>query len=333
MSKPPIGVLGGGIIGITTGIVLLRSGYRVTLYAKELVAHSVSAAAGAMWLPIWASDPTVVSSNHNHSMATWSSEGWHSLQNALGKNSGVEWMTAREMFAEEILPPPYLASLLPGFQCGYDDRLPSGYRFNWSFTTLLIHPHAYLEFLLTIFTTLGGRIMLRLVDINNIAVLPEPILVNSLGLGARDFVDDPGLIPVKGQLVFHKPVRLQFIMAAGDFVVLPRRDALVLGSLFHTEYDDIEATEANTELIWDTISRWCTKKPGDIGIPQGALRRDSILGTIACLRPFRRQGPRVEHEHLMGKEIIHNYGHGGSGFTIGWGCANSVRQIVDSLVL
>ena len=40
-----------------------------------------------------------------------------------------------------------------------------------------------------------------------------------------------------------------------------------------------------------------------------------------CTRPFRAQGPRIEPERIGDKLVIHNYGHGGSGWSLSWGSA------------
>lgn len=48
-------------------------------------------------------------------------------------------------------------------------------------------------------------------------------------------------------------------------------------------------------------------------------QRDRIQGIYACTRPFRHAGPRVEVEPLGTKLIVHNYGHGGTGWSLSWG--------------
>ena len=47
-----------------------------------------------------------------------------------------------------------------------------------------------------------------------------------------------------------------------------------------------------------------------------------------CTRPFRAAGPRIEAEHLGGKLLIHNYGHGGAGWSLSWGSAARVLQLL-----
>ena len=55
----------------------------------------------------------------------------------------------------------------------------------------------------------------------------------------------------------------------------------------------------------------------------------SRLGRITvCSRPFRGAGPRMEAERLDGKLLIHNYGHGGSGWSLSWGAAELVLQLL-----
>ncbi|WP_242400892.1 hypothetical protein [Acetobacter okinawensis] len=39
---------------------------------------------------------------------------------------------------------------------------------------------------------------------------------------------------------------------------------------------------------------------------------DQIMDIKVCLRPFRPAGPRMDVEHVAGKTVVHNYGHGGS---------------------
>ena len=48
---------------------------------------------------------------------------------------------------------------------------------------------------------------------------------------------------------------------------------------------------------------------------------DRIFRITVCLRPFRAAGPRMDVETLGDKTIVHNYGHGGSGWSLSWGSA------------
>jgi glycine/D-amino acid oxidase-like deaminating enzyme len=46
---------------------------------------------------------------------------------------------------------------------------------------------------------------------------------------------------------------------------------------------------------------------------------DRVFDITVCLRPFRAQGPRIEAEEIGQTLVVHNYGHGGSGWSLSWG--------------
>lgn len=57
---------------------------------------------------------------------------------------------------------------------------------------------------------------------------------------------------------------------------------------------------------------------------------DRIISTNVCTRPFRAIGPRIEAETMGTKSIIHNYGHGGSGWSLSWGTAALAESLITS---
>jgi glycine/D-amino acid oxidase-like deaminating enzyme len=80
----------------------------------------------------------------------------------------------------------------------------------------------------------------------------------------------------------------------------------------------------------------CTRGPSDaergsMSAPALQLQRlrasgDRITNITVCTRPFRPQGPRLEVERLAGKTVVHNYGHGGSGWSLSWGSSAIATQ-------
>jgi len=53
---------------------------------------------------------------------------------------------------------------------------------------------------------------------------------------------------------------------------------------------------------------------------------DRLFDVTVCIRPFRTKGPNLDVEHIGGATVIHNYGHGGSGWSLSWGSANIAVQ-------
>ena len=99
-------------------------------------------------------------------------------------------------------------------------------------------------------------------------------------------------------------------------------------------------------LASSSLLEGCTARPGAApptlhaydAVPPLALIRahaDRLNKITVCLRPFRAQGPRIEAERIAlagspraqpspdgrDKLIVHNYGHGGSGWSLSWGSA------------
>ena len=61
------------------------------------------------------------------------------------------------------------------------------------------------------------------------------------------------------------------------------------------------------------------------------IDKPTVLAERVGLRPFRRSGVRLERDRLRdGRTVIHNYGHGGAGFTLSWGCAREVLEVAVS---
>ena len=79
--------------------------------------------------------------------------------------------------------------------------------------------------------------------------------------------------------------------------------------------------------------------PNDRPLPSFAPVRasaDRLFDITVCLRPFRAAGPRLDTEMLGDTLVVHNYGHGGSGWSLSWGSgtlavakamANSPREV------
>jgi glycine/D-amino acid oxidase-like deaminating enzyme len=66
---------------------------------------------------------------------------------------------------------------------------------------------------------------------------------------------------------------------------------------------------------------------GPVPLPLIRATPDRIISLTVCTRPFRPNGARIEKEKLGRKTIVHNYGHGGSGWSLSWGSATLATRL------
>ena len=96
---------------------------------------------------------------------------------------------------------------------------------------MLIEPNTYLPAMTQDFHIAGGQIQVReFRDLGELQNLPQRVLVNCTGLGAKALFNDPELTPLKGQLTILLPQpEIQYCTLAGDTYMFPRSDGILLG--------------------------------------------------------------------------------------------------------
>ncbi len=232
-----VAVLGCGVVGLATGRLLQQMGKDVTIYAKALPPETTSNSAGGLWLPYSLFDPGRETPEFHQQYLQSVKFSYAYFQQFAGEDYAVRWtpsyVVTDEAFSEtEMLGPkgpfpeafPELRDLQPS-----EHRFP--YRYVRQFRAMLIEPHPYLRALLRDFRLAGGRVVLQeFHDIAEITKLPEPVVLNCTGLGARALFSDEELIPIKGQLTFLLPQpEVNYIVLADELYMFPRRDGIVLG--------------------------------------------------------------------------------------------------------
>jgi D-amino-acid oxidase len=76
-----------------------------------------------------------------------------------------------------------------------------------------------------------------------------------------------------------------------------------------------------------TLAGCSTTRDSSLALAPIRARTDRIFDIAVCLRPFRPAGPRVETERLGSTLVVHNYGHGGSGWSLSWGSSARAVQL------
>lgn len=317
MDKKEILVLGAGVSGLSTGILLLKRGYQVTIWAKDLPPNTTSNKAGAFWYPYL--------SNPKEKVTKWSKVTLDYLKRELvpDPKSGCLIRTVTEVF-DKKMGDPWWKDAVDSYRRPTQDELPDGYIDAYQIEAVMMDTTIYMGYLVEMFKRLGGKIIQ--ITVNNIkeALDKYNVVVNCTGLGSRKLFNDNSIYPVRGQIVRVKPNGFDQVIADDAAhnnltYIIPRINDIVLGGTAQVNDWNLEVDPKDTEDI--------LRKVGDI-IPQ--FKNVEIIGESVGLRPGRDE-IRLETENFSGKTVIHNYGHGGSGFTLSWGCAQEVATLVSSL--
>lgn len=314
MTEAPVLVIGAGVQGLTCGVVLAEAGIRVRIRTAERPRGTTSAVAGAMWSPPMADPP-----ERTQYWATISHAEFTAL--ARDPDTGVHLSEGRIASRTRLGAAPE-AKLIPDLRrCGPDD-LPDGFADGFRGTVPLIDMPRYLDYLVARFRDAGGEILRSAVQSCSEAIDESRTVVNCSGLGAHELIGDPGVYPVYGQLaVVRNPGVEEYFMEItdrGELVsVMPHGDRLLLGGVKYAH-------------DWHTRPR--------AGVREGILRRCAaldprladveVLDDLAGLRPGR-QAVRVQLERYSGGRLVHNYGHGGNGVALSWGCAYEVAELLE----
>ena len=74
-------------------------------------------------------------------------------------------------------------------------------------------------------------------------------------------------------------------------------------------------------------SSWRTRDGAHGVVPAYQPTLDRLIGITVCSRPFRAAGPRIELERIGQQNVIHSYGHGGSGWSLSWGSGEVATRL------
>ena len=308
-----VAIVGAGVSGLTCGVVFAERGFRTTVLAEQIGQQTTSGAAGALWFPYDAEPADKV--------IPWSLATYKVLVDlAQDSKSGVsiielrqycrageiqipDW--ARDLDARDVLDRPQAGDY--NFSSGFSLRVP------------LMNTTSYLDYLADRFQKSGGEIFSvrfnKLEDVD-----PKfDLVINCAGIGARELAQDVELEPHRGQVaIVPKIENLKCAIVCDDdplMYAIPRTNDCVFGGT-NAVSNDLNPDPKTTKAIVAECSRVLK------------IENPRVLRERVGLRPFRKSGVRLERQKLRdGRTVIHNYGHGGSGFTLSWGCAKAVLQI------
>jgi D-amino-acid oxidase len=327
MSAKSVAIVGAGVTGLTCGVVFAERGYRTSIFAKETGRQTTSGAAAAVWFPyhVEPAERVIPLALETYQVL---------LDLARFPESGVSIIESRQFLRTgEIEIPDWaiplgaqrLSSVATGLWPVQDYAQPGGYSFasGFSLRVPLMDTTIYLDYLAARFQKAGGEIHanVRFEKLEDVDTKFD-LVINCAGIGARELVRDADLEPHRGQIAIVPKIEgLSCAVVCDDaplMYAIPRANDCVFGGTNDLS-DNLAADHATTSRIIAECSRVLN------------IEQPRVLAERVGLRPFRRSGVRLESDRLAdGRTVIHNYGHGGAGFTLSWGCAREVLEAAVS---
>jgi D-amino-acid oxidase len=317
INKNKILVLGCGVSGLSTGILLLKKGCPITIWAKDLPPSTTSNKAAAFWYPYLC--------NPKGKASEWAKETLIYFRNEILKdcNSGCLNRTTIEVFDKHV-GDPWWKNAVNGYEKLTRKDLPNGYKDGYKIEGIVIDTSIYMDYLVEMFKHLGGQLIQRKVKDIQEPLEEYEVVVNCTGLGSQELFDDKKIYPVRGQTVKVKPNGFDLVIADdeghnGLAYIVPRVKDIVLGGTAQHNNKSLKVDPEDTKEI---LRKCATIRP--------EFKNVEIISESVGLRPVRDE-IRLEPESVSSKFVIHNYGHGGAGFTLSWGCAQNVVEIIEKL--
>ena len=230
-------VLGCGAVGLASARVLQQRGADVTIYAKDLPPQTTSNIAGGQWAPTSVMDRARRTPESDALLARAARLSHRAYQRLPAAEFGIRWLENYILShapLEEWWEQGLVRDLYPDARDLTPREHPFPAPYARRFTTMLIEPPIYLSAMLRDVRLAGGRVVVReLSGREQLQELPEPVIVNCTGLGAKALFGDEELEPVKGQLTFLLPQpEVDYIVITDGLYMFPRRDGILLGGTF-----------------------------------------------------------------------------------------------------
>ncbi|GMT14852.1 hypothetical protein PFISCL1PPCAC_6149, partial [Pristionchus fissidentatus] len=326
-SMLPVAIVGEGVIGLSTALALLEAipKVKLTIFSDRPFEKTCSFGPAGLFRM---DDPR----NREIGLLSFARFA-HLYRTRSGDETGIKLLSGTIMSDDR--------SKLESQEKAYGDTV---YNFRWLgerekndlfpnpakhaifFTTFASEANRYMPFLRKEINKYGDAVEWKQQKIEKLEQLGDQyeVVVNCGGLDAGKLAgDDDTMYPIRGvALRIDAPWHKHFHYKDFDTFTIPMNDAVTLGSLKQKGRSDMVITDEDRR---DILERYEKIHP--------AIKGSKILYEWIALRPGRDSVRLESHKRKtgMGKEfqVIHNYGHASNGFTLGWGCAQKVLQMIQ----
>lgn len=308
-------VVGGGVVGLTSALELARAGHDVLCVRDRPLMETVSAVAGGLWFPYHVNPPERV--------VTW---GLTSLRRfeALAERGGMGVRVVEGLLVERGEPDRWWTEgLRSRWREAAPAELPAGARSGAVARLPMVDGRAFLPWLER--QCLYSGVEFAMSRLESLDEFDDGVIVVAAGLSSPRLLGDADLNPSLGQVVhLRDPGLTRWLvddeLPEGMVYVLPHGDRVICGG---------------TDVPWGSADE--PKPDPDPQIEAAILDRcraavpeladAPVVGRATGLRPVSN-AVRLEARHDRGRTVISNYGHGGAGITLSWGCAEEVARMV-----
>ncbi|KAK2781843.1 hypothetical protein FQN52_001337 [Onygenales sp. PD_12] len=368
MGGNKIVVVGGGVSGLTTALLLSRdSSNEITVAAKHMPGdydiEYCSPWAGANYLPVgepgtshakWETDTWPVledlAKNHPKAGIHFQPDEYASLTDRIGNVMNTREKDANSVtgqWAKELSrKDPWFKNLFSDFRVLSKDELAPGIDSATSFTSICINTAIYLPWLVS--QCLENGVVFKRAVFKHVADAAyahhsgkkADLIVNCTGLSARKLggVEDQKMYPARGQIVVvrNDPGVMASVSGCDDgedeVCYIMKRAAgggTILGGCYQKHNWESQPDPSLAVRIMKRCVELCPQLVGkDENGKQRGIEGLDIIRHGVGLRPLREGGTRVEKEKIDGVWVVHNYGHGGFGYQSSYGCSADVVGLV-----
>lgn len=303
-----ITVIGAGISGLATAFVLKENGHDVKIIAKEFSPNITSNKAAAFWFPYHI--------RNDERGINWCRRSYEKYKElAHDPSPGVSMQKLLKVVRHGVEEEENTwFSFMPdhSYRVLKDNEVPEGFLIGYDVQVPLIETQIFLPWLMNELKKMDVAIEQK--NITSFDEVDTDIIINCTALGSRELCNDKEVVPIRGQVALLEPGNFSDIFLDNEMplYIVPRKDAIIVGGTFEEGIDEMVCEPDTLDKILNNAYKV---------FPE--LEEKKVIGNWAGLRPYRPL-VRVEREG----NIIHNYGHGGSGYTLSWGCAEEVANLI-----